>query len=544
MKRKSLTIVSIVSIIIISLLLLGLTYGYYLTTIEGNESAKSVEVVTGDSKVLYTDLSTNNTSEIIEPGFKTVKTFTVQNTGEVSATYSIYLVDVINDFNRTQDITYNLYKKQGTITDVTIETDLSSWTRVNEEVNKEFPTEMSVIASNETIQNPNEIYTYVLKVEYYNHPTENQNEDQGKTLAFKVNLRAEDSYTNPFSEGTLAYNIIENAISELTVTYNKTSFINPNLQDGTTYTIPAEQKNNVNERILTYTPDDYGISYYYRGNVEDNYVNFAEMCWRIVRIEGDGSIKLILEDQNSGCKNNDGNWNIPLSNEENAATIGNFGYTERTWNEWKQRFINYLNLDNNATNYQNSMAIAFMNFQNTRLKKYLEHLKSGDWCLSDKAYADSTLTTPLTGIEKLNLRNNPETYYFDSYIRLMQNIKQPTLKCNGTKMYKWQDNITDMYVGTLTADEVVFSGSGINDTNTYYLLNNYQIENELYWWTFSPEYFHRDFEGVLVVSYYGHLDLDESDIRDEKSFRPAVTLKSGITITDGNGTLDEPYIIG
>ena len=58
------------------------------------------------------------------------------------------------------------------------------------------------------------------------------------------------------------------------------------------------------EKVLSITDDDLGISYYYRGEVEDNYVNFAGMCWRIVRILGDGSTKLILEDQYAECNDN------------------------------------------------------------------------------------------------------------------------------------------------------------------------------------------------------------------------------------------------
>ncbi len=44
--------------------------------------------------------------------------------------------------------------------------------------------------------------------------------------------------------------------------------------------------------------DDYGTSYYYRGAVENNYVVFANMCWRVVRVVGDGSIKLTLYNYN------------------------------------------------------------------------------------------------------------------------------------------------------------------------------------------------------------------------------------------------------
>ena len=51
-----------------------------------------------------------------------------------------------------------------------------------------------------------------------------------------------------------------------------------------------------NERVLNSAPDDYGTSYYFRGNVLDNYVSFADKIWRIVRINGDGTVRLVLDD--------------------------------------------------------------------------------------------------------------------------------------------------------------------------------------------------------------------------------------------------------
>ena len=41
--------------------------------------------------------------------------------------------------------------------------------------------------------------------------------------------------------------------------------------------------------------DTYGTSYYYRGNVTNNYVKFADKYWRIVRINGDGTVRVIYD---------------------------------------------------------------------------------------------------------------------------------------------------------------------------------------------------------------------------------------------------------
>lgn len=52
---------------------------------------------------------------------------------------------------------------------------------------------------------------------------------------------------------------------------------------------------NVEEGLIEST-DDLGVSYYFRGNVTNNFVNFANLTWRIVKINGDGTVKLVLND--------------------------------------------------------------------------------------------------------------------------------------------------------------------------------------------------------------------------------------------------------
>lgn len=57
------------------------------------------------------------------------------------------------------------------------------------------------------------------------------------------------------------------------------------------------------EFIFSQTSDNFGSAYYYRGGVNTNYVKFANMCWRILNISGNGNVKLILESQNNSCLN-------------------------------------------------------------------------------------------------------------------------------------------------------------------------------------------------------------------------------------------------
>lgn len=50
-----------------------------------------------------------------------------------------------------------------------------------------------------------------------------------------------------------------------------------------------------NEGLIK-SADDIGVSYFFRGNVNNNYVSFGDLLWRIVRINGDGTVRLVLDD--------------------------------------------------------------------------------------------------------------------------------------------------------------------------------------------------------------------------------------------------------
>ena len=64
--------------------------------------------------------------------------------------------------------------------------------------------------------------------------------------------------------------------------------------------IKSESKTAVGKEIATEdeglikTVDDYGVSYYFRGNVQNNNVSINNLNFKIVRINGDGSVRLVL----------------------------------------------------------------------------------------------------------------------------------------------------------------------------------------------------------------------------------------------------------
>ena len=114
MNRKQKIIVSITGIVLISLILIGLTYGYFLTQITGNTNSKSISVTTADISVEYLDGNGIITTNNMMPGDSFSKTFKVQNTGNGVGRYAISLLDVNNELKYFKDLSYTL-KRNGNI---------------------------------------------------------------------------------------------------------------------------------------------------------------------------------------------------------------------------------------------------------------------------------------------------------------------------------------------------------------------------------------------------------------------------------------------
>ena len=62
-----------------------------------------------------------------------------------------------------------------------------------------------------------------------------------------------------------------------------------------TTTVVGEEISSTNEGLIE-DKDDDGATYYFRGAVDNNYVSFANLMWRIVRINGDGTVRLVLNE--------------------------------------------------------------------------------------------------------------------------------------------------------------------------------------------------------------------------------------------------------
>ena len=368
---------------------------------------------------------------------------------------------------------------------------------------------------------------------------------QDETLRLNINI-------NYKLLDTLAVNIINNAQSENLTEEEIASLYAVYTEPANLPTQPAQEVSGDYESILSTAEDDYGTSYYFRGNVANNYVNFAGMCWRIVRIEGDSSIKLILEDKDEECSATmNGNWDIPTTT-GGSTFIGNFGYDNSTYSGFY--IAAYLNPKSNV---EKSQVYAYYNFQTGPLANYLDKLRPGNWCYNDKAYTTQTGETAIPD-KKIYYRDNIP-FYYDSSIRLYEKSPtEPTLKCPVESINRFVDvnyannkiiSATDMYVATLTADEVVYAGTKVRSgSSNYYLLNNYwrnHTENSFSFWTLS---LFNSFGGNniivdLALVFDNWRGASNAVLNNNSCFRPAVVLKKGTVFLSGDGTQSNPYVI-
>ena len=268
------------------------------------------------------------------------------------------------------------------------------------------------------------------------------------------------------------------------------------------------------EALLASTEDDYGKSYYFRGAVTNNYVEFANKCWRIVRVGGDGSVKIILHNDNKAGAAN------PCDAANNSASAAFARYSGETYEATHANTNNSTILTNLETWYTNN------------LKTYESVIADTVWC-NDKSVSSGlgygTNDTDYGATQRLVSTNGSA------------GGTGPSLKCNGEL-----SKITSK-VGLITADELAYAGYAYRLKNSTTYLQENATDN--WWCSLSPVFFSSNVDvwdagGSAVV--WGVNDSRGSfgfvGVGNTYGVRPSISLKSTTNVT-GEGTSSSPYII-
>ena len=546
----------IISIIAVTIITVGITYSYFTARLTGAESTSTISVTSGYLGINYTEGNENVTVTNIYPRETEwlTKTFTLtgNNTTNGEMTYEVGLNILTNNFPNGY-LTYDLK-----VLDSTKGTPIAQKTGVP--ING---VGVLKFGTGTFLTGENQIHSYELKI-YFKDTGLDQNAGQGKVLNAKITVAEE--FNNPTwdmpNSGTLLAGIKSNrpnAVAPLTT--------------------PGVQLSTADEAVLASTEDDYGTSYYYRGAVEDNYVLFANMCWRIVRIDGRSNIKLVLFNVNPNnvsnpCEESQNGAGMAFARGYDTTSNGLEGKT--TFNSTaKNANVGFMYGDTVEDNtgmtntaaydqeHENKYASKILTALNKWYPKFLGSEADTDYTsyLADVVWcADKSLATKSSSFNSsyTNLGYGSDKTYYGAPDRLrVTTTSTPSLICpdaSGTDKDLSRFTTTGSSegnkkltypIGLLTADEVTFAGARMAYSNkSFYLYANTNegLPTGSYsWWLLSPYAFNGSKSMVSMVLVHGILDGHAVNV--VYGLRPAIAIKPTITISSGDGNRNTPFVI-
>ena len=651
MEQKSKNTI-ILSLVALTIVLIGVTYGYFSARITGLESASTISLSAGRMSIAYSEGDEDVTASNIFPRAEEwiTKTFSLKgyNTTDQKMFYEIGLNVITNGFNNY--LTYDLTLLSGNngvpVASVTGKT-ISGTGRVS--FGKGY-----FVAANGAV------HSYELKI-YFKDNGSLQNDAQGAAFNAKIYVSDTEATpdgwldagpntliagvkrnepvpvvpeTSPGSQSSSSgifqtpaksdignsadvkyANSVEDLINNTNTTSGKYGDVKNNLAgkfieitntevsfssydlfgSGQYYYVTSDEDDlsidymyvygpltsNLEESISA-TEDDYGTSYYYRGLPEDNYVYFANLCWRIVRITGNGAIKITLynyPDGNNLCPMDSWNESSRFSSQFNFRgdynTDSGFMFSANpTSNDY---------LTANANDYESAALVNLKAWYTDNIgDTYDDYLEDVIWCNDKRIVTDTTFNPDsLSNVQGTGIGS--QTTYFQGAKRLHDGT--PSLKCgdsiNDNKISKftysdtvygngamslysegnnpfnlesnplvWYEEDVDYKIGLLTADEMLFAGASTtsnanysgNYTNNY--LEPYFDEGSVC--TLTPYYTGSIISVGLGIVNSTNVYLAPHYLNPNATacfIRPTVALKANTTISGGTGTRVDPFIV-
>ncbi len=246
--------------------------------------------------------------------------------------------------------------------------------------------------------------------------------------------------------------------------------------------------------------DQDGNTYYYRGKVDNNYVDFAGNIWRIVRINGDGSIRLVTND--------------------NISLFGDnlFSYNDSS-DFCKYGGVKDVEANSDCIDFSKSSSKRLLDiwYDLTFTKEEKKKLIKGKFC-SDLTYV-----------------NDSSNYYY--YGPFNSNYTSYDLTCSVPNGYLGETKTTELNIGMLATNEVILSGM-INNTVTAANRNYLYSENNS--WLMSPAYYQSYYESSYIARFSDRIS--DTDVTNNSGIRPVINVKGDVVVT-GTGTSSNPYVI-
>ena len=266
--------------------------------------------------------------------------------------------------------------------------------------------------------------------------------------------------------------------------------------------------------------DNDGVSTYFRGAVTNNYVKFANFWWRIIRVNGNGSVRLIYDGTTAHANGE-------------SSTDRQIGTGAFNTNKNDNAYVGYMYGTPGSSTYETTHA----NINNSAIKTILDSWYESN--LSNHSdYIDTEAgfcgdRTPYSGSGTGTTRT-----YYAPYNRLYRN-KTSSFECtNNSDLYTTTgsedgNKALSYPIGLISADEVAYAGGVYNTSNSSYYL---YISGA--YWTMSPSSYGGG-ASVFFVNSYGFLSINSVDWTGY-GVRPVINLRGDLFVT-GTGTSIDPY---
>ena len=249
--------------------------------------------------------------------------------------------------------------------------------------------------------------------------------------------------------------------------------------------------NNSNDASGLYKSTDTNTgkpTYYFRGNVENNYVSFAGFTWRIVRVNEDGTVRIVMQD---GINNND-----------------NYAF-------------NY-----NYNNY------TYMYYSNSQAKTTLERWYQTN--IGSKSDLSKNVASGAYYCEQARVKYDSSYATGDTVMNVYKNYI-PDFKCSSDGNGK---GVVNASIGLLNYDEVVYAGGYVDNKN-----NNYYLYNNDYFWIISPNGKPTKANGLMAWRIDSQGQINATLVNADIPIRPVLILNADTKISSGNGTKENPFVV-
>ena len=455
MKKKYIIFLSIIAFLLVLTLTVGTGYGVWLSNKEPEETdTKTIDCF----KIYYANngvLEMNKIKPVLE------------EEGEATSPYTITITNICEE---AKEVEIRLNTLEGTTVDTNaltlktagnIEVERILYKNLETTKTKESKTKISKLIG-KTVIEPNETIRANLRIWF----------DERKL----PNITPETNYFKGYIE------ILDSA-KAIKPTIYESIMKDPKAIESKE--APVYTEVSITEEGLYVTNAPGGKYYYYRGVANNNYVKFANLTWRIVGINPDKTLKLVLDKSSAS---------IQYSTHSNYMDYTGFKYDYN-----KDDVNNYLE------NWYKT------NIADRGFDKYVVNY---DFCNDSSSTADGKNTI------------------FGAYSRLTDEAA-PIVTCPETKLdFGGKYN---QKVGLLTADDIALAGGAYNVPNY-----NYYLYNGGSFFTSSPAEFRKNQAYIMIVDNTGSLATDKTDSTHE--IRPVINIDSSLTF-EGSGTVNNPYVL-